>query len=105
MMALMELSGTGSSATELPGAKLSGTRHFATEFPEAELSAMELSPAGFPSCACIPCLKTRVFPDEETKKQAGRQPVLLFMIDKSSVIYHSFFNVTNTNFCTCDEIA
>ena len=22
-----------------------------------------------------------------------------------SVIYHSFFNVTNTNFCTCDEIA
>lgn len=23
----------------------------------------------------------------------------------SSVIYHSFFNVTNTNFCTCDEIA
>ena len=23
----------------------------------------------------------------------------------TSVIYHSFFNVTNTNFCTCDEIA
>ena len=23
----------------------------------------------------------------------------------ASVIYHSFFNVTNTNFCTCDEIA
>ena len=43
MMALMELSGTGPSATELPGAELSGTRHFATEFPEAELSAMELS--------------------------------------------------------------
>ena len=43
MMALMELSGTGPSATELPGAELSGTRPFATEFPEAELSAMELS--------------------------------------------------------------
>lgn len=25
--------------------------------------------------------------------------------DFTSVIYHSFFNVTNTNFCTCDEIA
>ena len=23
----------------------------------------------------------------------------------ASVIYHSFFNVTNTNFCTCDEIS
>ena len=80
----MELSGTGPSATELPGAELSGTRPFATEFPEAELSAMELFPAGFPFCACVPCLKTRVFPDEGTKKQAGRQPVLLFMIDKSS---------------------
>ena len=28
-----------------------------------------------------------------------------FSFGKSSVIYHSFFNVTNTNFCTCDEIA
>ena len=65
MMALMELSGTGHSATELPGAELS----FATEFPEAELSAMALSPAGFPFCACIPCLKTRIFPDEGTKNR------------------------------------
>ena len=51
MMALMELSGTGPSATELPGAELSGTRPFATEFPEAELSAMELS-GGF-SFLCV----------------------------------------------------
>ena len=33
MMALMELSGTGPSATELPGAELSGTGSFATELP------------------------------------------------------------------------
>ena len=64
-----ELSGTGSFATELPGAELSGTRPFATEFPEAELSAMELFPAGFPFCACVPCLKTREFPDEERKNR------------------------------------
>ena len=69
MMALMELSGTGPSATELPGAELSGTRHFATEFPEAELSAMELASAGFPFCACISYLKTQEFPDEERKNR------------------------------------
>lgn len=77
MMVLMELSGTGSFATELPGAELSGTGPSAAELPGAELSAMELSPAGFSFYTCISCLTTRIFPDEEIKEQAGRSRMLI----------------------------
>ena len=45
--------------------------------------------------------------NEEVEQNHGKRLFLSQQkyVNHTSVIYHSFFNVTNTNFCTCDEIA